>query len=162
MENTCKSCRQFIINMKLVEVSTMTKESIFTTILRADTTLTDEIRNQLVKALLEREELGDTCIAPGIVLSHVQCKQCQTFFLGAGLIQQTVPFWNEETGNCGIRVVLLLLIPHRFPESEAKVVIQPLMKILSKELVTKKLSEVCAVKEIKSILLEQIDLIENK
>ncbi len=62
----------------------------------------------IAASLLERERMGDTCIAPGIALAHAQIAEITTPYTAAAIMDQPME-WDKD-GNA-ISIVIMILIP---------------------------------------------------
>jgi Phosphotransferase system mannitol/fructose-specific IIA domain (Ntr-type) len=125
------------------------KEDVLKSILQtAKTGYIDQNLPEILTALMERESLGDTCIAPGIILSHAQTAACQTFFLGAAYLH--TPFiWNSE--DPPVKIILLMLIPSVTDKTIA-LTIHSLMHSLADDTLLDQLTSISSAAQIKNIL----------
>jgi activator of the mannose operon, transcriptional antiterminator len=125
------------------------KEDVLKSILQtAKTGYIDQNLPEILTALMERESLGDTCIAPGIILSHAQTDACQSCFLGAAYLH--TPFrWNSD--DPPINVVLLMLLPSSTDKAIA-LAIRSLMHSLADDEILDQLNHIENAAQIKNIL----------
>lgn len=125
------------------------KEDVLQRILHAaKTDHIDQKLPEILTALMERESLGDTCIAPGIILSHAQTDACQSFFLGAAYLH--TPFiWNSD--DPPVKVVLLMLLP-AVTDKRIALMIHALMHSLADDAILDQLTNVAGSAQIKNIL----------
>ncbi|WP_110953765.1 PTS sugar transporter subunit IIA [Anaerosinus massiliensis] len=103
---------------------------------------------EILTALMERESLGDTCIAHGVILSHAKTAACQSFFLGAAYLH--TPFiWN--TDEPPVKIVLLMLIPPT-TDKTISLSIHSLMHALADDEILSQLTNIGKAAQIKAIL----------
>ena len=125
------------------------KEDVLKRILHAaKTDHIDQKIPEIITALMERESLGDTCIAPGIILSHAQTAACQSFFLGAAYLHTSF-IWNSD--DPPVKVVLLMLLPSATDKTIA-LAIRSLMHSLADDAVLDQLTNAASSAQIKNIL----------
>ena len=62
---------------------------------------------EILSALLAREKMGDTCIAPGIVMAHARIAELKELFLMAAIL--SLP--RKWDGENQVKLVFMLLIP---------------------------------------------------
>ncbi len=61
----------------------------------------------IVAALLNREQMGDTCVAPGIAMAHARIEALQRVFLMGAILSEP----REWGGQNQVELVFMLLIP---------------------------------------------------
>lgn len=94
-------------------------------------------REQVCSALLAREALGSTCIAPGIAVVHARLDFIGRVYMAAGILAGPV-CWDEEKNI--VRIVFMLLVPKAIGSGEAEMV-RSLMRRLADEEVCARLAE---------------------
>lgn len=84
------------------------KGELFLALLRNAPHNLQEHSRAIAAALLEREHMGDTCIAPGIALAHAQIPEIATPYAAAALLEKPME-WDKD-GNA-VSIVIMILIP---------------------------------------------------
>lgn len=94
-------------------------------------------REQVCSALLAREALGSTCIAPLIAVVHARLDFIERVYMAAGILERAV-CWDGEKNI--VRIVFMLLVPKDIGSGEAEMV-RRLMRRLADEEVCARLAE---------------------
>ena len=98
--------------IKLLSENT-SKRELFTAILHQAGTeaalpsVVEENESEIMSELLARERMGDTSVAPGIVLAHARISELKELFLLAAILSEPMD-WNSENQ---VRLIFMLLIP---------------------------------------------------
>lgn len=91
----------------------LSKKDIFAAMLKAvkkDTIQAQVVADNeeaIVAALLNREKMGDTCVAPGIAMAHARIEALQRVFLMGAILSEP----REWGGQNQVELVFMLLIP---------------------------------------------------
>ena len=91
----------------------LSKKDIFTAMVKAaeqdsfEAQLMADNEEAIVAALMNREKLGDTCVAPGIAMAHARIEALQRVFLMGAILSEP----REWGGQNQVELVFMLLIP---------------------------------------------------
>jgi nitrogen PTS system EIIA component len=106
----------------------------------------------LVKVLMEREQLGSTGIGEGIGIPHGKVKDLDSLILGFGLSQKGVDF--DSMDGLPAHIFFLLITPENSTGLHLKLLAQ-ISKILKNDLFKEKLLRASSRDEIYSIIKEK-------
>ncbi len=105
--------------------------------------------SQIVKVLLEREELGSTGIGGGIGIPHGKLASINSIVLGFGLSREGVDF--DSLDNKPVHIFFLLVTPSNSTGSHLKVLAQ-ISRLLKQSSFKDSLMKTESVDEIQSII----------
>jgi PTS system nitrogen regulatory IIA component len=108
----------------------------------------------LVRVLMDREQLGSTGIGGGIGIPHGKLKQLESLALGFGLSRKGVDF--ESMDNQPTHIFFLLVTPENSTGLHLKMLAR-ISKILKHDQFKEKLLNAANIEEIFSIIKEEDD-----
>jgi PTS system nitrogen regulatory IIA component len=107
--------------------------------------------DEIVRVLLEREQLGSTGIGGGIGIPHGKLASINSIVVGFGLSSQGVEF--DSLDHKPVHIFFLLITPESSTGSHLKVLAQ-ISKLLKKEHFKKSLIKAESIDEIQEIILD--------
>ncbi len=132
----------------------LSKKDIFAAMLKAvkkDTIQAQVVADNeeaIVAALLNREKMGDTCVAPGIAMAHARIEALQRVFLMGAILSEP----REWGGQNQVELVFMLLIPGVLDAEGAKES-RKLMKLLADDEVCRNMIQAATPAELQSFFL---------
>ena len=124
------------------------KQEFFLKLLSRLDNMDQEQKRKTLQALIEREKLGDTCIAPGIALAHAQLDEIAAPVLQIVYLSHPVK-WEKDMPS--VKIVILLLIPEQI-DKENQQIIRRLMRFLADEKFCKKMIQATDELELEKLL----------
>lgn len=107
--------------------------------------------DEIVRVLLEREQLGSTGIGGGIGIPHGKLASINSIVVGFGLSRQGVEF--DSLDHKPVHIFFLLITPESSTGSHLKVLAQ-ISKLLKKEHFKESLIKAESIDEIQEIILD--------
>jgi PTS system nitrogen regulatory IIA component len=107
--------------------------------------------DEIVRVLLEREQLGSTGIGGGIGIPHGKLSTIDSIVVGFGLSRKGVEF--DSLDNKPVHIVFLLITPEKSTGSHLRVLAQ-ISKLLRKNQFKESLLRTKSVDEIQKIILD--------
>ncbi|MCP4116010.1 MAG: PTS sugar transporter subunit IIA [Desulfobacteraceae bacterium] len=107
--------------------------------------------DEIVRVLLEREQLGSTGIGGGIGIPHGKLASIHSIVVGFGLSRQGVEF--DSLDDKPVHIFFLLITPENSTGSHLKVLAQ-ISKLLKKEHFKESLIKAESIDEIQEIILD--------
>lgn len=107
--------------------------------------------DEIVRVLLEREQLGSTGIGGGIGIPHGKLASINSIVVGFGLSTQGVEF--DSLDDKPVHIFFLLITPENSTGSHLKVLAQ-ISKLLKKEHFKESLIKAESIDEIQEIILD--------
>ncbi|MBI9088259.1 MAG: PTS sugar transporter subunit IIA [Desulfobacterium sp.] len=107
--------------------------------------------DEIVRVLLEREQLGSTGIGGGIGIPHGKLASVQSIVVGFGLSRKGVEF--DSLDNKPVHIFFLLITPENSTGSHLKVLAQ-ISKLLKKDHFKESLIKAESIDEIQEIIHE--------
>lgn len=135
--------------MLCITMEPAAKPEMFQKMLSYHSEIAQQTRNKLVALLMEREKIGDTCIADGIALAHTQSDFLTVPVYMAAQLKAAVPW--DENGNT-VSILILLLVPTAM-SAEFLQQIRQLMVKLADETVTEKMLQARSAEELSNLLV---------
>lgn len=132
----------------------LSKKDIFTAMVKAaeqdssEAQLMADNEEAIVAALMNREKLGDTCVAPGIAMAHARIEAVQRVFLMGAILSKPM----EWGGQNQVELVFMLLIPGVLDAEGAKES-RKLMKLLADDEVCCNMIQAATPAELQSFFL---------
>ena len=132
----------------------LSKKDIFTAMVKAaeqdssEAQLMADNEEAIVAALMNREKLGDTCVAPGIAMAHARIVALQRVFLMGAILSEPM----EWGGQNQVELVFMLLIPGVLDAEGAKES-RKLMKLLADDEVCPNMIQAATPAELQSFFL---------
>lgn len=132
----------------------LSKKDIFTAMVKAaeqdssEAQLMADNEEAIVAALMNREKLGDTCVAPGIAMAHARIEALQRVFLMGAILSEPM----EWGGQNQVELVFMLLIPGILDAEGAKES-RKLMKLLADDEVCRNMIQAATPAELQSFFL---------
>lgn len=129
----------------------LSKKDIFTAMVKAaeqdssEAQLMADNEEAIVAALMNREKLGDTCVAPGIAMAHARIEALQRVFLMGAILSEPM----EWGGQNQVELVFMLLIPGVLDAEGAKGS-RKLMKLLADDEVCRNMIQAATPAELQS------------
>ena len=129
----------------------LSKKDIFTAMAKAaeqdssKAQLMADNEEAIVAALMNREKLGDTCVAPGIAMAHARIEALQRAFLMGAILSEPM----EWGGQNQVELVFMLLIPGVLDAEGAKES-RKLMKLLADDEVCRNMIQAATPAELQS------------
>lgn len=129
----------------------LSKKDIFTAMVKAaeqdssEAQLMADNEEAIVAALMNREKLGDTCVAPGIAMAHARIEALQRGFLMGAILSEPM----EWGGQNQVELVFMLLIPGVLDAEGAKGS-RKLMKLLADDEVCRNMIQAAPPAELQS------------
>ena len=129
----------------------LSKKDIFTAMVKAaeqdssEAQLMADNEEAIVAALMNREKLGDTCVAPGIAMAHARIEALQRVFLMGAIVSEPM----EWGGQNQVELVFMLLIPGVLDAEGAKGS-RKLMKLLADDEVCRNMIQAATPAELQS------------
>lgn len=130
----------------------LSKKDIFAAMLKAvkkDTIQAQVVADNeeaIVAALLNREKMGDTCVAPGIAMAHARIEALQRVFLMGAILSEP----REWGGQNQVELVFMLLIPGVLDAEGAKES-RKLMKLLADDEVCRNMIQAATPAELQRL-----------
>jgi len=113
-------------------------------------------RKEIIKALLQREEIGSTAIGGGVALPHVRLENIKKVILCIGIAQKGVNF--DSLDGEPVYIVALLLSPQREAGLHLKI-LALLARILKDKYFIQRLKETSEPEEVVSLFQRQQSLV---
>jgi len=130
------------------------KKGILEELVAPITSITGVNHKDLVRVLMDREQLGSTGIGGGIGIPHGKLKQLESLALGFGLSRKGVDF--ESMDNQPTHIFFLLVTPENSTGLHLKMLAR-ISKILKHDQIKEKLLTAADSDEIFSIIREEDD-----
>ena len=130
------------------------KKGILEELVAPITSITGVNHKDLVRVLMDREQLGSTGIGGGIGIPHGKLKQLESLALGFGLSRKGVDF--ESMDNQPTHIFFLLVTPENSTGLHLKMLAR-ISKILKHDQIKEKLLAAANSDEIFSIIREEDD-----
>lgn len=113
-------------------------------------------RKEIIKALLQREEMGSTAIGGGIALPHVRSENIKKVILCIGISQEGLNF--DSLDGEPVYIIALLLSPQKEAGLHLKI-LALLARILKDKYFIQRLKETSKVEEVISLFHRQQSLV---
>ncbi|WP_196603237.1 BglG family transcription antiterminator [Pectinatus haikarae] len=124
------------------------KSGLFRQLLKYAPSKITEYETDILAGLKEREQLGDTCIAPGIALAHAQLPHLPKAFFAISLLPE--PFRWDADGN-NIRILFMIILPD-LPTAENITFLHQLMKKLANDDIVERMQNISSKKQLRQLL----------
>ena len=136
------------------DLKSQDKKGILEELVAPITSITGVNHKDLVRVLMDREQLGSTGIGGGIGIPHGKLKQLESLALGFGLSRKGVDF--ESMDNQPTHIFFLLVTPENSTGLHLKMLAR-ISKILKHDQIKEKLLIAADSDEIFSIIREEDD-----
>ncbi|OQX82192.1 MAG: hypothetical protein B6D56_00335 [Candidatus Omnitrophica bacterium 4484_70.1] len=114
-------------------------------------------RKEIIKSLLQREEMGSTAIGGGVALPHARLESVKKVVLCLGISPQGINF--DSLDGEPVYIIALLLSHHKEAGLHLKI-LALLARILKDKYFVQRLKEVSQQEEVISLLRRQQSLVE--
>jgi len=114
-------------------------------------------RKEIIKSLLQREEMGSTAIGGGVALPHARLENIKKVVLCLGISSQGINF--DSLDGEPVHVIALLLSHHKEAGLHLKI-LALLARMLKDKYFIQRLKEVSQQEEVISLLRRQQSLVE--
>ncbi len=144
----------------IFQIKGKSKKSILTFLvdhLIATKKIDKKCRKEIIKALLQREEMGSTAIGGGIALPHVRLENIKKVILCIGIVSKGVNF--DSLDGEPVYIITLLLSPQKEAGLHLKI-LALLARILKDKYFIQRLRETSKPEEIISLFQRQQSLVE--
>ena len=153
MEPSRKSYISFLKKTTTIELNSIRKDIAIREMVENTPEIKEELYEEIIKLLKQREDSGSTVVMPSVALAHVESSLIDKLIISFGFSKRGIDDWDKENFLGKVNTIILIIFPKKGERKTYMDIIKQFIGKLADEKYILKLSNVKCAHDIKWALI---------